>query len=98
MYTFTVESISDEETELAKLMAPPTGPSHLLDSSMDQDSLYDSSMDSSSLGQSMGGEGREGERDSGALVPHDVQVQKSSEKQVISELQDQGLSCSWDRV
>ena len=94
----TAESISDEETELAKLVAPPTDSSHLLDTSMDQDSLYDSSMGSSSLGQSIGtgGEGMEREREGEAEVPtHDVQLERSPEKQLASELQDQAPSCKY---
>jgi hypothetical protein len=90
------ESMSDDETELAKLVATPTDSSHILDSSMDQDSLYDSSMGSSSLGQSMGGggvaggvAGREGE----AEVPHDVQVEGSPEKQMDSGGQGETPSC-----
>jgi hypothetical protein len=89
--------MSDDETELAKLVAPPTDSSHILNSSMDQDSLYDSSMGSSSLGQSMGGGGvagggarREGEA---AEVPHDVQVEGSPEKQMDSRGQSEAPSC-----
>ena len=91
--------MSEDETELAKLIAPPTDSSHLLDSSMDQDSLYDSSMGSSSLGQSMDGAGgvaggvvgREGE----AEVPHvpDVRVERSPEKQMDSGGQGEAPSC-----
>ena len=91
---FIAESMSDEETELAKLVAPPTDSSHLFDSSMDQDSLYNSSMGSSSLGQSMGGGGAGGVAGEGeAEVPQDVRVERSPEKQMPSEMQDQTLSC-----
>ena len=76
--------MSEDETELAKLVAPPTDSSHLLDSSMDQDSLYDSSMGSSSLGQSMGGAGGVAKREGEAEVPHDVRVERSPEKQMDS--------------
>ena len=92
------ESLSDEETELAKLVAPPSDSSHYLDSSMDQDSLYDSSMGSSSLGQSIGagggGGGRDGEREGEAEVPtRDVRLERSPEKEMAAKLQDQALSC-----
>ena len=51
-----IDSASDEESELARLVAP----SQPMDSSMEQDSLCDSSMDSSALGQSIGGGGAMG--------------------------------------
>ena len=87
--------MSEDETELAKLIAPPTDPSHLLDSSMDQDSLYDSSMGSSSLGQSMGGAGGVAGREGEAEVPHvpDVRVERSPEKQMDSGGQGEAPSC-----
>ena len=55
-YLSPIDSASDEESELARLVAP----SQPMDSSMEQDSLCDSSMDSSALGQSIGGGGAMG--------------------------------------